>query len=347
MQKQRISRLEHGFTLLELMIGITVGLFIVGGLALLFANTSFSRNELEKSSRMIENGRYAADLLRDEIQMAGYYDILGLPTGGAFTLAGTCDTGNVGFNTAVTPITVPIPLRGFDGWPADCDATTYGAHYRAGTDAMVIRRVSSTAISRDAVVSSTKYLQVSACAKDAPSTPFIVATGTPSNFTLHNKKPNSSTECNAGANFRPVRALVSRVFYVADCNVCSEDQTPTLKMLDLQGSTLVETALVEGVENMQLEYRVDTNGDGIADLLNQTATQVSAANNWANVMAVDVHLLVRNNDATPTYSDERTYTLGSTSDGPSTRSAADKKFKRHVFAITVRASNTAIQREKP
>lgn len=344
MKRQGIPLIQRGFTLIELMIGITVGLFIVAGLALLFANTSYSRNELEKSSRMIENGRYAADLLRDEIQMAGYYDILGLPAGGAFTLAATCDTGNVGFDTAA--ITVPIPIRGFDGWPTDC-ATSYGPNYRTGTDSIVIRRVSSTAISRDSVVSGTKYLQVSACAKDAPSTPFIVAGGTPSNFTLHNKKPNSSTECNVGTNFRPVRALISRIFYVADCNVCSEDQIPTLKMLDLQGTTLVETALVEGVENMQLEYRVDTNNDGIADLLNQTATQVNAANHWANVMAVDVNILARNNDATPTYSDEKTYTLGSTTDGPTGRSAADKKFKRHVFAITVRASNTAIQREKP
>lgn len=344
-KKQQNLQFARGFTIVELMVGIAVGLFIVAGLALLFANTSFSRNEMEKSSRMIENGRYAAELLRDEIQMAGYYDILALPSGATQTLAATCDTGTVGFGTS--PTTVPVPLRGFDAWPADCSPTTYGANYRTGTDALVIRRVSSTAISRDAVVSSSKYLQASACGKDAAATPFIVAGGSSGNFTLHNKKPNSATECNVATNFRPVRALISRVFFIANCNVCSEDQTPTLKMLDLQGSTLVETALVEGVENMQMEYRVDTNSDGVADLLGQTATQVDAANNWPNVVAVDVYLLARNNDATPSYSDDKDYKLGATTDNAAARSTADKKYKRHVFSISVRASNTAIQREKP
>src|SRR6185312_5202608 len=55
----------RGFTLVELMIGITLGLFIMIGLISLLVSNVASRSELDKSSRQIENGRYAVQLLRE------------------------------------------------------------------------------------------------------------------------------------------------------------------------------------------------------------------------------------------------------------------------------------------
>jgi type IV pilus assembly protein PilW len=346
---------QRGFTLVELMVGIAVGLLIVAGLALLFANTSISRSELEKSSRMIESGRYATEILRDDIQMAGFFDVLGLPTGTTFNRVNPCDTGTLGFATG-TPTTLPTPLFGYDNtWVntlenAFCTGNYIATKlkYRPATDVLVIRRVSSTAMTPSAASTSSKYLQPTACSKDSTSTPFVVANGKSASFTLRDK------DCSSKRN---VRQLVSRAYYISDCNDCtnSQDTTPTLKMLELQGGALVEVALVEGIENMQLEYSLDTNNDGIADVTNVKAgsivddcTATPTGYCWANVMAVDIYLVARNTEQTIGVTDTRTYTTGTaTADTDKSITTADQKFKRHVFTVTARASNIAIQREKP
>src|SRR5450759_3134856 len=64
---------QRGMTLVEWMVSITIGLILLAGLTALIAQQSSTQAELEKSSRQIENGRYAMQLLQDDIQLAGYY----------------------------------------------------------------------------------------------------------------------------------------------------------------------------------------------------------------------------------------------------------------------------------
>ena len=51
------KRAMRGMSLIELMVALAIGLILVAGLATLFANSSQSGNELEKSIRQMENGR--------------------------------------------------------------------------------------------------------------------------------------------------------------------------------------------------------------------------------------------------------------------------------------------------
>src|SRR5512140_3427838 len=79
----RLGRHQRGMTLIEWMISITIGLILLAGLGALIAQQSRTQAELDKSSRQIENGRYAMQLLQDDIQLAGYYGeysaVAGLP----------------------------------------------------------------------------------------------------------------------------------------------------------------------------------------------------------------------------------------------------------------------------
>ena len=73
---RRIPRTRHsmaGISLIELMVGITLGLLVLAGLAGVFANSSRSRSDIERASRQIENGRYALQVLTDDIRLAGFY----------------------------------------------------------------------------------------------------------------------------------------------------------------------------------------------------------------------------------------------------------------------------------
>ena len=63
----------RGFTLIEIMIGLTLALIVVFALMILFANNSRVRSEIDRAAQQIENGRYAMDLVRDDLHLAGFY----------------------------------------------------------------------------------------------------------------------------------------------------------------------------------------------------------------------------------------------------------------------------------
>ena len=64
---------QAGLSLIELMVAMTIGLLIFAGLATLFSNASSSQHELRRTSQQIENGRYAMDVLIQDLQLAGYF----------------------------------------------------------------------------------------------------------------------------------------------------------------------------------------------------------------------------------------------------------------------------------
>src|SRR5688500_15810047 len=66
-------RRQAGLSLIELMVSITLGLMILSGVLVVFVNTSAARNEVERTSRQIENGRYASELLSEDLRLAGFY----------------------------------------------------------------------------------------------------------------------------------------------------------------------------------------------------------------------------------------------------------------------------------
>ena len=69
----RSRRRAAGLTLIELMIAVTVALIILAALAVMYGTSVKARNQIERVSRQIENGRYAIQLLRADIQLAGFF----------------------------------------------------------------------------------------------------------------------------------------------------------------------------------------------------------------------------------------------------------------------------------
>ena len=73
-------RQQAGLSLIELMVSITLGLIILSGVLVVFTNTSASRNEIDRTSRQIENGRYASELITEDLRLAGFYGELDVST---------------------------------------------------------------------------------------------------------------------------------------------------------------------------------------------------------------------------------------------------------------------------
>ena len=321
---------QRGLTLVELMVGLTLGLLITVALLRLFADVSTSGQNLQRTSAEVENGRYAGELLRDDLQMAGYYGEAPF-AGAAATNPDPCAIAATDFTAS--PLAFPAAVRGYGA----TEALSCVASRRSGTDALAVRRVDTNAVSVDALGASNAqwYLQTSYCETDATATP-LVFEKSPVAFTLRNRA------CTA---MNPLRAFVSRVYFVADCNRCdrSGDGVPTLKRVDLLGSNKVETALVEGVEVLRFEYGFDTNGDGTADTFRTTADSAGAASNWGNVVSLKLHYVVRSNEKASGVglSGTQTFTLGNAG----VYTVVDDGYLRRAYSTTVRLINVSSVRE--
>lgn len=337
------------------MVAIVLSLFLMIGLISLIVTTVGSRSELDRSSRQIENGRYALQLLSEDIQLAGF---LGTATNVAFTpvtpVACPANLTDLGYSpsTNVSASTVPFPVYALSAAPGCI------TNVKAGTAMLVVTRVSTNSVLLASATATETYLQSSTCSND--TLPFVVAGGnSAASFVLMQKDCLTS-------NRAPLRKIVQHVYYVSTCNVCGAETPPipTLKMAEYLNGAMTITPLVEGIENLQFDYGVDMDGNGSPDCYTSNpssppVTEVAAAvcpqttpaydwtaaaTNWANVMAVRIHVLARNTESSPGWTDSRTYDMGL---AVPTAGPFSDSIKRHVYSTVARLYNTSGQRETP
>lgn len=337
---------QRGMTLVELMVSITIGLFLLAGLAVLYQHQSGAQSELEKSSRQIENGRYAMQLLRDDIELAGYNGQYAGPGTVPALLPDPCATA-----TATLTSALALPIQGYDapsGGALPCGINA--ANYKAGTDILVVRRADIDAVT-GALAIGQVYLQSGLTQPLKQAVSFVI--GTAASTTVDTTMFNLVQKDNSVAT---LRKYLVHVYYISPCSVptngstCSAANTddggvsiPTLKRMELSLSggapQFISVPLVEGIENMQIDYGVDADNDGSPDSF---VTSPSATADWANVTALRVNLLVRNNDRSAGYSDSKTYNLGLAGN----TTAINDNFKRHVFSQLIRVVNPSSRRDR-
>lgn len=359
----RIIGRQGGFSLAELMIAVAIGLMILAGLAGVFSTTSKSRGEVERANRQIENGRYAMQLLTEDLKLAGYFgelDPAGLATPAAKPDA--CLIAVADLRTSMA-----LHVQGYDNGDAAPSCLT---DVRAGSDIMVIRRASTCVAGVgdcDAATTGRPYFQTSLCnpssvpgASAAP--PELASTDVNNHFAIDTDPTalNLRTRKCLTTEKAAVRRFVTHIYYVANNNTAS-DGIPTLKRAELGGnegsSAFTIVPLVEGIENIQFEYGIDTDAPGdvnggspniySADPDSYNSCLGVACNiNWRSVVSVKLHVLARNTEKTTGYTDTKTYTLGLNAIGADeTLGPFNDGYKRHVYQSSVRLNNPAGRRE--
>ena len=345
---------ERGLSLIELMISMTIGLLILSALVTMFANQSKMRGELDKSTRMIDNGRYALELLADSLRVAGFYGNY-TPSSGTPVANDPCNLTTI-TDSATNLDVLRQHVQGYDAaaaasqiasLPATCGFTyTAGSAttLKPGSDILVLRRVSTAPpVAAAAAVATTIYLQVSNCSTDTVS--YQIALGSADFSTLHDKN------CTTAASLRPF--LVQAYFVSTDNN--PGDGIPTLKRRELDQTTglFVTTPLVEGIEYMQVDYGVDADANGAAD----SYIAAPALADWPNVVSIKINIVARNTEPTADYTDTKTYSLGlAGSVGPFNAAPYDAapypitypklaNYKRHGYTEVVRLVNPSSRRE--
>lgn len=345
MRRDSRSPRSPGFSLVELMVALAIASVLLGALAVMFVNTSIARGELDRTSRQIESGRYAMQTMADDVRHAGYYGPLNTPPalpGSVTALPDPCSS-----TTTTVQNSLAIPLQGYtDGSTLSCLSTS-AAGYKANTAVLVVRRVDTT-IANSAATSGYFNIQVSGCAGDPAR--YVLESDTSTAFTLHsNGAPGCTPITSAPA--AKITPYYQRIYYVStcsgtDCSASGADSIPTLKRIDITPSgASTPKPIVDGIENLQLDYGIDTSGpgDGSPDVYTNTTAHAaltpSSLAEWQNVMAVRIYVLARNLDSSSGFTDTKTYVLGPVSVTPG------GSFRRHAYNQLVRLNNPSGRRE--
>lgn len=302
----------RGFSLVELMVALAIGLLLVAGIAQIYVSSKQSYNVQDNLARMQEAGRYAVEAISEDLRLAGYWGNNGDVTtvGGATPPDGTCTAATWGSM-------IEQRIFGLNDTPAGYDCIASTAHF--GGDVLVVRYAKpeqTTAFQstdKGDLFVRTSIFQGRLFRYDpAGVLPAIVAT------------PPATTH-----------RVVAHAYYIAKASQanpnCPTVTVPELARERLKGDVIERESLVRGIEDLQAEYGIDTNNDGMADRY-VTAAGVT---NWRQVMTARIWLLARSECPEGGYTGTSDYTVSD-----KTRGGKDG-FRRQLYTVTVALRNRA------
>jgi type IV pilus assembly protein PilW len=348
----------EGFTIVEIMIAMTLSLLLIAGILSVVYSSKITYLENERVGRNQEGGRAAFEMILRDLRGAGF-------PGCAQPIGSLVQLHNLLANPTSLLWRFDVPLQGYEGssgtWSPTLDTvlSTATPAPSSGNDVIVIRTVRAgqpefrttgqTNPTADIVVSKRAGQKVAAgtgtfVINDCAAESFFAATTTGADAdttatltrnTGGSAPTNQSTDLqwsfNPGALVLPVDTVIYYIAPSATPAVQGNQAGPALWRIVSSVGTPEE--VIPGVEKMEIQYGVDTNGDTVVDQYSNADT-VDAASNWGNVISVRVAILVRSPEANSPEVDKRTYTLLIKSVGP-----FNDHYERSLFTTTVTLRN--------
>ncbi|MCW8891623.1 MAG: PilW family protein [Sedimenticola sp.] len=361
---------SKGVGLVEIMVSLAIGLVLMAGIIQIYLSSKQTNTAAEDIARMQENLRFAAELITNDIRMAGFMpcrqtnktvNVLNSTAG----VGGDFFTQGInGYDGNITDDDTGSDDRGIAGIAALGSPFT---NHVAGTDMVSILR------GGDADFSIVQHVPTSAQFKlDALSTlndgdivmicdlvqaSILQITNTnSSNVTaVHNTGVAGVTpgNCTKGLGYPKDCTTTNGTAYSygPDSHLIKFDSwhyyigTNNSGMRSLYRAGLVNTSgavsmasqeLVQNIENMQLLYGVDADEDGNAEryVRADQVLDVSGAT-WNQVVSVRLGILAQTPREIATATDSKTYSLAGSGFSP----AATDRRQRYAYNTTVKIRN--------
>jgi type IV pilus assembly protein PilW len=270
-----------GFSLIELMVAMVIGLIIMAGVMSLYLTTRDTQRSSEDQLALLGDARFAIETIAYDLRHAGIWGETNewkmiachkdseLPCDTAMPAA-TADC------VASEFINFKAPLSGSDG-TNPFTSTCATKSYKTATDVLGIRYADSNRIVTADLAGSIAYVR-----SNVKNGQVFMGSTVPS-ANLY-KWDNDAVTHN--------HLLVSRAYYVSTYTDSIGDGLPSLHRVSLiTGPAMDDEMLLPGVEDFQLEFGIDTDSDM------QVNAYVNANNvpDWTNgsVQAVKIWVLVR------------------------------------------------------
>lgn len=320
------------------------------GIISLVASVSNTRSLLANSAEQIENGRYALEVLSDDISLAGFLGKYRASVA-SYKQPDPCltaaDPDALGFKHDFSVPNLPAPLMAF----AAGDALPVCLSSMAVNDSevLVVRHVEPIEVDATLIPNNnaTLFFQVSGCDSDGK---VFVFSDDPTDLIL------TENDCSTVA---PAWEYISRAYFVSDCDDCTGDGDgiPTLKVLELAGGNLNTWSIVNGVEDIHYRYGLDLNEDATPDCYVDDPGASAApagcavgpwdpADNWEDVVTIEINVLVRSLDASMSKARTVVFDLNRVdANGDAVVSKFGDRFRRGLYSTVVSIPNIAGVRE--
>lgn len=247
-------RHQHGLSLIELMVAVVLGIFITGGMIQLFVNSNQSYRVQENISRLQENGRFALDFISKDVRVADFWGCLH----GVAYIESNLNAGSVfdNFDRAIS-------ATNNDGLNNSDSITISGA---ASSGVFVVDTPASTSADLKVTDNSGLLENDVVIVSDCSDGDIFQITNNPStggaagkDEVIHNTGAVSSGPGNQDKPLQKIYQTDAQIYKLRTVTysiLAGQNGQPAL-FRSVNGAANEE--LVEGIENMQILYGVDTN----------------------------------------------------------------------------------------
>jgi len=356
----------RGFSMVELMIAITLALIVTTAVLSVFVGSRASFQATSGTAAVADSGRFALDFIQTSVRSAGYMACnttqrqLSILNAGPspvynFTQAlGGYEASNTGPTQAYTAAAAPVaPDASTADWVSGLDNALAGRVVK-NNDVLVVYSTLRNAqsvyvtnivdgaatfvVNAQGGLASNQLVVISDCAKSAVMWVNNVSGASP-NVTINHSAggwPGNNTAAfpvsfAVGSQVAPVDITA---FYIGK----GQDKDGALFAYDLNGGgTFSANELVPDIEAMQVLYGVDTTGtQTVSDYVTADQVPIVSPAGFNSVISVKVAVLAASPPGAASPTVAKTYNLlGTTVTAPIDSRA------RQVFELTISLRNTA------
>ncbi len=303
MRKGSLLPRQMGFGLIEWMIGLTIGLFLVAGVAAIFVQTRTGSTATNQAGELQETGRIALQLITQDVRQVGFW---GMSTSNVMTRLNATKNNEIIVPNVTTLNDCSDDLGGgsfpIDNihfkqfWSFEIPSGSSLSYMRCiidddpdselqeGSDVISLKRLQGKRIEAPAsgsVVSSSPFLFVGGHSKAAI---FTSGLAPPTDPAL------------AGLD---IWHYLHNVYFL---DHSLSRGIPRLRRMSLSDTGMaIEPVILEGVENIQLYYIVEAANGSTSYQTSVTATD--------KVIGVEVFILIRALEETRDYQNTNTYVM--------------------------------------
>lgn len=350
---------QAGLSLVELLVALGIGAFLIAGVVQVFISNKSSERTETSLARLQENGRLALDLITADIRQSLY---LGCNTGDAVltVMAASSQFDGVrGYERGASSWgSLPaLPNRITNGGSASIQNVA-----RAGTDVlsvqMGVRMLTSLTAEVDETSTSVAITDNLNCVLSQGSEVILSSCITSHLFAVTNVQtcdatspPNPTTlefdnTLNTTTSIAAPYDLESelmqyqdRTWYVADTGRDYNGYNVFALFRDVNG---LKEEMIEGVEAMQVQFGVRVSGSNAYRFVDATDATLNFGDNWDGVHMVRIAVLLQTFERVRDSNDTRTYRLLATDidAGTTTPQHSGGRAMRQVFTTSVAMRNT-------
>lgn len=314
MTNRNLRNASSGVTIVELLVTVVIGMFLILGTVSVFMKTSDNHRINDALGRIQENTRFVLDILEYDIRMAGFWGrsndtaLVERRRGQTNQLDDIDDCGERWYIDLNNPIQASNNANPFGA--ASADPCIADADYRADTDVLVVRHAGA-----DPELPTAGVVQIQS---DIARSRLFTDGAVPAGFL-----PASQTH-----------RLVSHAYFISEAG-----DAPALHRIELtNGPAITDQQILSGVEDLQVQFGIDTDGDNAADRF------VNPGNEPAGsiVLAVRIWVLMRSESYEAGFTDEGLYEYADQQFLPADDDPDAAAFRRVLVSRTIQLRNVPV-----